>query len=319
MRFDFHVYHHVVDVDAALRHRQVLEAISNLGQANMALSAKLQATINDVLGRVDQVDTELDAIGVALDNSASVAAAATAAALAQAGVAEDTAAGLVETAFNTVKEHTDAVFAKVGVTPPSTTGTGGDTNTQGGDPPAALVFDGGELPDAVTGVGYSANLEASGGTGEITFAADPTDTQNGFDISATGSVHGAGAADGVSTWRVTATDSGTPPQSVSAGVTLRSATPAAQPEPLVLATSLPDATVGQGYTGALGIQGGTGPYIVTSSPQSDNGITVNSDGSVAGMPTSALVSTFNISVEDSSTPPLQTAGMVTLNTVAASA
>lgn len=255
MRFELHVYHHTVDTDAALRHRQVLEAISNLGRMTMALSAKLQATIDATLNRVDQVDTELDAISVALDQSAAVGAAATAEALRKAGVDEDAAADLVDSAFTTIKEHTDAVFTKVGVTPPATTAPPTDT------------LDGGQGDDSI-----------NGGQGVDTL------------------------------------DGGQANDSLDTGA-------AAIAEALVLDFTLPDATVGQSYTGGFGITGGVGPYKVTSlSPRNDNGVTASDDGlTFSGTPADAVVSTFNVAIEDSATPPNAVSGMVTLNSVAAAA
>ncbi len=82
---------------------------------------------------------------------------------------------------------------------------------------------------------------------------------------------------------------------------------AADPGPLVTpleaSASLASGVVGQAYTGAISISGGTGPYSVTSVPPSDNGLTVNADGSISGTPEAAATSSFEITVTDSASPP----------------
>jgi hypothetical protein len=88
--------------------------------------------------------------------------------------------------------------------------------------------------------------------------------------------------------------------------------PPAPPAPLALVTTaLPDATVGDGYTASLEITGGTPPYSVSSSPPSDNGVSINADGSVSGDPAAAADSTFSVSVSDSAGG--STSGSVTLH------
>lgn len=257
MRLSFHVHHHFDLADRILLEK-VVGALNFVKDSNMALSAKLQAAIDDVNARMGQVDSELDAVLVALQGQASIAAAAVAAALAKVGVDEDAAAPLIETAFNTMKEHADATFAAIGVSPPNTTGTGGTDTTGGGD-------------DTISGGNGDDSITLGGGTGDDTITGG-----QGNDVI----------------------------------------------EPVALAittTSLSTATAGAGYTDTIGISGGTGPYTVQASPPTDNGFSISSGGGVSGTPTEARDTVFNISVQDSATPPNTTLAMVTVPVVAAAA
>jgi hypothetical protein len=88
------------------------------------------------------------------------------------------------------------------------------------------------------------------------------------------------------------------------------------PPPPALAigtTALPDGVIGGAYSGQIAISGGVAPYHVSSIPASDNGLTVNSDGSVTGTPEAAADASFSITVTDSESPASSVTGTVTLN------
>jgi hypothetical protein len=76
--------------------------------------------------------------------------------------------------------------------------------------------------------------------------------------------------------------------------------------------SLADAVTGQDYSADLVFTGGTAPVTVTSVPPSDNGFTVNADGSVTGTGVADATSTFSVTGTDSATPPNVVTGSVTL-------
>lgn len=93
--------------------------------------------------------------------------------------------------------------------------------------------------------------------------------------------------------------------------------PAPAPEVVPLAvttTALPDAIAGQGYTGNIAIEGGSGPYEVLSSPPTDNGITINGDGTVGGTAIAEGDSEFMLTVKDSADPQQTVTAPVTLHT-----
>lgn len=217
----------------------LVEAVNNLEETFMAVSARLQAAIDNTNARLEQTNTELDAIATALDNQDAVTAAAVATALAAAGVDEDKAADLITTATNSVREHIDAVFAKVGVTPPNTSGgddtsggTGGNDTISGGGgddtvTTGAATFDlvTTALPDAVTGEAYTGSLEFTGGTAPYSVTNAPIEN-NGVTLNTDGSATGTATADGDFTFGVAAQDSSDPVQTVTKSVSLHSATPA---------------------------------------------------------------------------------------------
>lgn len=64
-------------------------------------------------------------------------------------------------------------------------------------------------------------------------------------------------------------------------------------------TALPDGTVGGAYSGNLIASGGTAPYTFASSPPSDNGVSINGDGSVTGTVEAEADSSFSVTVTDS--------------------
>ena len=76
--------------------------------------------------------------------------------------------------------------------------------------------------------------------------------------------------------------------------------PPPPPVPVTITTtSLSDGTVGSSYSATLAATGGTGPVTWASSPPSDNGLTVNSSGTVTGTPVAEAVSTFSVTATDS--------------------
>lgn len=310
MRLDIHVHYDAYQVRAAIA--PVLEAIHELRKLHMALSAKLQAAVDDVNARLGQTNTELDAIAVALAGSPDVAGAAVAAALAKVGIDEDSAAELISSATTSVREHVDSIFAKVGVTPPSTVGL----------PPVVdpLEFTTTSLSDGVVGDAYSGRIETTGGTAPITISASPA-SDNGVLIGSDGSVSGTPASAADSTFSVTATDSSSPPLTANVALSLHVAVaPAPEVEALAIGTdALAGATVGSPYTASVGITGGTAPYSVSSSPASANGLAVDGTGAIAGTPIEAGDTSFSLSVSDSSSPPLTATGGVVVTTAAAPA
>jgi hypothetical protein len=64
-------------------------------------------------------------------------------------------------------------------------------------------------------------------------------------------------------------------------------------------TTLPDAVVGSPYSQALTFSGATGAVQFASSPASDNGLTVNVDGTLTGTASGPADSSFAISGTDS--------------------
>lgn len=79
---------------------------------------------------------------------------------------------------------------------------------------------------------------------------------------------------------------------------------------LVLGVTSFTGAIGQAFTGDPQINGGTAPYSVTSTPPSDNGLSVGPNGQITGTPVAAGTSTFSYAVSDSSSPALNTSASV---------
>ncbi|HHY65621.1 MAG TPA: IPTL-CTERM sorting domain-containing protein, partial [Alicyclobacillus sp.] len=95
--------------------------------------------------------------------------------------------------------------------------------------------------------------------------------------------------------------SGTP-QSATADLSI-TVDPAAQA--LSINTqSLPNGTVGSDYAASLDASGGTSPYTWTVVNGSlPDGLTLSTDGTISGTPTTADTVTFTVQATDSSDPP----------------
>lgn len=262
----------------------------------MALSAKLQAAVDAARAGVSQANNELEAIAAAYAAQANVSAAAVATALAKAGVDEDTAADLINSARVSVQEHIDSVFQNVGVPQPVPV----PPLPVGADP---LVFEPLDLASATVGQGYHGQVEVTGGTGPVSFAASPS-TAGGILFNSDGTFSGTPTDAGDLSFSITATDSASPPVTADIGVTITvDAAAVVEPDPLVVTTTMPTGTVGRGYTSSLRISGGTAPYSVSSSPASANGIAIDGSGNVSGTPTEADDTSFSITVTDAASPP----------------
>lgn len=316
-------------------HAEVLEAIANLEESIMTKldtsTAKETADLDALIAAIGQ----LSALVVSLqsENNTELKAA-----LAAANLDSDTQAAILDANDSKINAALTSVQALL-----NGGAAGGGTS---GAP--ALVFTDQSF-DVVTGVSVLDSIEASGGTGAITFVSSPF-SQNGLSIDSAGELAGVSGADGSFNYDVTATDSGSPAQSVTAVITVISASAGGGntdtggngtdtiiggtgndtlnggnggdtitgPEPLVLVTTaLPDAVTGQSYAGSLEFSGGTGAVSVTSAPLSDNGVTISTDGSVSGTAAADADSTFSISFQDSADPPVTGTGTVTLHSAAA--
>jgi Putative Ig domain/Galactose oxidase, central domain/Kelch motif len=167
----------------------------------------------------------------------------------------------------------------------------------GGTP---LTFPAQTLPTATTGSAYSASLSASGGTPPISLVVTGGSLPAGITVSTNGVFSGTTNTMGTFTFTVTATDSSSPPQSISQSFTLQVANPF-----VITTTSLPNGTVGTAYSAGISSSGGLQPagFAVTSGIFPP-GLTLASNGAITGIPTAANTFTFTITATDASTPSL---------------
>jgi len=72
----------------------------------------------------------------------------------------------------------------------------------------------------------------------------------------------------------------------------------AQSQVVILNTSFPTGAVGQSYAQALNASGGTQPYTWSATGQIPPGLTVNSVGTISGIPRTGGSYTFTLTVKD---------------------
>ena len=168
----------------------------------------------------------------------------------------------------------------------------------------SLVLSTSSVPAATKGTGYSALLNAHGGTTPYTWSVTAGALPAGLTLgTTTGLISGTPTATGTATFTATVTDAGNPAQTKSVALSIAVTAPAAQP--LTISTSsLPAGTKGTAYTSVLQAGGGTTPYtwaVTTGSLPA--GITLSSaTGAISGTPTASGTSAFTVTVTDAGNP-----------------
>jgi len=150
-----------------------------------------------------------------------------------------------------------------------------------------LVITTASIPPAAVGVPYSASFAAQGGVPPYTFSGGGAPdglTFNGANLS------GSPTSDGTFTISVTVTDSVGTKATKSFGLTVA-------PLLQITTTSLAQGTVGVGYGASLSASGGVPPYSFSASGLPD-GLSVSTNGSISGTPTTAGNSSVTATVTD---------------------
>jgi hypothetical protein len=149
------------------------------------------------------------------------------------------------------------------------------------------------LPAGTGGVAYSQPLSAGGGTAPYSFAVTAGTLPPSFSLSTDGVLSGNPTAAGTSNFTVTAKDPsrGTGPYSASQAYSLSVAAPTIYFWP----AALPNGTGGVFYSQTLSASGGTADYsYAVTAGALPNGLTLNTNGTVSGMPNEA--GNFNLTV-----------------------
>jgi hypothetical protein len=163
------------------------------------------------------------------------------------------------------------------------------------------------LTGGVVGTAYSANLQASGGAGALTWSLDSASSlPAGLSVSGAGAISGTPTTAGTKSFTVKVTDAsggheGTCSQTKQFSITIA---PGAL---TITTTSLPNATVNAAYSQPLQALGGTPPYTWTVASGSSLPTWLSLGGSgtnwkIFGTPTAAGTSTFSLTVTDTGTP-----------------
>ena len=151
-----------------------------------------------------------------------------------------------------------------------------------------------ELPAAVRGTPYSAQLRASGGVSPYVWTLAQGSLPQGLSLSLTGTISGTPTQTGNSNFRVRVTDLRL--QSAEQRLNIRVEAPN---PPRITTTSLPAATTGVAYSQTLTASGGSTPYTWrVSTGALPAGLSLSSGGQLTGTPTAAGDFTFTVAVSD---------------------
>jgi large repetitive protein len=179
--------------------------------------------------------------------------------------------------------------------------------------PAPLSLTMSTLPGASVGVPYNATIGVSGGSSPYSCAQVSGSLPAGLMLYATCVVSGTPTTAGNSTVQVKATDSSLPVETATGPESITVA-----PAPLVINSTLPNATVGTPYSATVSISGGTSPYSCSLAEGTlPAGLTLSTACVVSGTPTVAGAVTLSIRATDSSNPALNATGPVGLTVLAA--
>ncbi|HYP08848.1 MAG TPA: putative Ig domain-containing protein [Bryobacteraceae bacterium] len=150
------------------------------------------------------------------------------------------------------------------------------------------------LSGGTVGQPYSASLAAGGGTPPYAWAVSAGSLPAGLTLASNGAITGTPTTAGASSFTARVTDAANQSATRDLQITIT-----APPAPTVVTTSLSGGTVGQGYSASLSATGGTPPYSWSVSAGSlPAGLTLASNGSISGTPTTAGTSTFTARVTD---------------------
>jgi uncharacterized protein YhjY with autotransporter beta-barrel domain len=159
------------------------------------------------------------------------------------------------------------------------------------------------LPNDLAGAMYSQTLTASGGNGTYSYAVTAGALPPGWSLSPGGVLSGTATATGSVNFTITATDQSTgagAPYSGSRAYSVVLGSPN-----LTLAAPTLSATAGQAYSGNFVAGGGTAPYTysVLNPALLPPGLTMATDGTLSGTPTSTGTFGFTVRARDSTTGP----------------
>ena len=153
------------------------------------------------------------------------------------------------------------------------------------------------FPPATVGQAYNQALSATGGTTPYTWSASGQ-LPPGLSVAPLGVISGTPTSGGNFNFTLTVTDARQATNSKIFTIVVSGGTSS---KLTVTTTSLPSATVGQGYIQSLSATGGTPPYQWSAaSGQIPAGLSLSSNGTIFGTPTTAGTSSISVQVTDAS-------------------
>lgn len=163
---------------------------------------------------------------------------------------------------------------------------------------SALTFPAQTLNTGIVGTPYGGAITASGGTAPYSFAVTSGTTPAGITLLSNSQFTGTPTTPlGTSSFTVTVTDSSVPAQTASQTFSIQVVNPLT-----ISTTTLPAGQVGLAYTTTtIGTTGGVAPVTsVVGAGTFPPGLTLASNGTISGTPTSAGTFSFTVSATDSS-------------------
>jgi hypothetical protein len=151
------------------------------------------------------------------------------------------------------------------------------------------------LPNGAVGQAYNQTVQATGGTGALTWSIVAGTLPQNLSLNPpTGVISGTPTAAGTSTFTVRVADTAGQADTQTLSILIIPSTP-----PNITTTTLPGGTVGQPYSQALQATGGTGARIWSLSGGSlPANLALNQDGTISGTPTNTGTSNFTVRVTD---------------------
>jgi putative Ig domain-containing protein len=161
--------------------------------------------------------------------------------------------------------------------------------------PAPLSITTTSLPNGSVGQAYNQSVQATGGTGALTWSIVAGTLPQNLSLNpTTGVISGTPTAAGTSSFTVRVADTGGQAATQALSILINPPSP-----PHITTTSLPGGTVGLAYSETLQATGGTGTLVWSLSAGSlPANLTLSPAGTISGTPTNTGTSNFTVKVTD---------------------
>ena len=168
------------------------------------------------------------------------------------------------------------------------------------------------LPDGTGGSAYNTMLQESGGIAPFTWTLSAGSLPAGFTLGSDGTISGSPTAGGRANFTVQVADSGNPPLTASAGLSINVVVLALS----ITTTSLPDGALDTAYKQNIQASGGIPPYAWTVTGGTlPSWATLNlSTGIISGIPGTTGTANFTVQVADSQTTPATSTKALSITT-----
>jgi hypothetical protein len=174
--------------------------------------------------------------------------------------------------------------------------------------PPPLVVTTTTLPNAQLNTAYTTSLQANGGTQPYTFSLKSSTLPLGLTLSPSGTISGTPTNSGTSTFTIAVQDASPTPQTVSVTLSITVIS--------FHVVSLATPVLGSSYSQTIVASGGIAPYTFSvASGSLPNGLTISSNGTISGTPTTLGTFAVTLQVTDSSQPAVVAPLVVALTVV----